>query len=264
MKEKDLPVFILCGGKGTRISEESIKKPKPMVEINGKPIMLHIIEYYMKFGFRKFILCTGYKCEIINDYFINFFYKNSDFSVNLSNGKVIPLNATNYPEDLTVTCCFTGIESMTGARIKRATQKYLLDKEKHFAVTYGDGLCNVNLSNELNSHLESKKLATVLAVNPPSRFGEFVKEGSTFEFIEKPHKFNTFINGGYFFFRREFINRLDDNEGLILEQLPLVNLAKDNQLNVFPHTNFWQCMDTLRDKNVLDKLAETNSAPWLK
>ena len=178
--------------------------------------------------------------------------------------KLYPLNATNYPEDLTVTCCFTGIESMTGARIKKATQKYLLDEEKHFAVTYGDGLCNVNLSNELNSHLESRKLATVLAVNPPSRFGEFVKDGSSFEFIEKPHKFNTFINGGYFFFKREFLDRLDNNEDLILEQLPLVNLAKDNQLNVFPHTKFWQCMDTLRDKNVLDKLAETNSAPWLK
>ncbi len=261
-KESNTPVFILAGGFGTRISEETTNKPKPMIEIGGTPILLHIINYYKKFGFRKFIVCTGYKFQVINSFFSNLKLSQCDFSVNLSSGKCEYFDQNNYPDDLTVTCCFTGNDAMTGARIKRATKKFLGDSE-NFAVTYGDGLTNVDLSQEFKSHINSKKLGTVLAVRPPSRFGEFKKEADGYNFQEKPHSMDTLINGGYFFFKKDFLKKLNEDKDLILEQQPLVELAKENQLNLHVHNDFWQCMDTLRDKNFLEKLYQNKEAPWL-
>ena len=261
-KESDTPVFILAGGLGTRISEETTNKPKPMVEIGGIPIILHIINYYKKFGFRRFIICTGYKYQVINSFFSNLKLSQCDFSVNLSTGECNYYDVDNYPEDLTITCCFTGNDAMTGARIYRATRKFLGESE-NFAVTYGDGLTNVNLSKEFESHKKEKKLATVLTVQPPSRFGEFKKEGDVYHFQEKPHSIDTLINGGYFFFKKDFLKILNDDKDLILEQQPLVQLANQNQLNLYVHKDFWQCMDTLRDRNYLEKLLQNNQAPWL-
>ncbi len=262
IKEFETPVFILAGGFGTRISEETIKKPKPMVEIGGIPIILHIINYYMRFGFRKFIICTGYKYQVINSFFSNFKLSQCDFSVNLNTGNCNYYDTSNYPDDLTVTCCFTGNDAMTGTRIYRATKKFL-GNSKNFAVTYGDGLTNANLSDEFVNHQDSKKLATILSVRPPSRFGEFKKSKEGYHFQEKPHTMDTLINGGYFFFRREFLDKLNDDNGLILEQQPLVELARENELNLYVHNDFWQCMDTLRDKNYLETLYQKKEAPWI-
>lgn len=258
----DIPVFILCGGLGTRIKEETDFRPKPMVPIGEHPILWHIMHIYRRSGFKKFILCTGFKSEVIKSYFLNYSSMHSDFTVDLATDS-LTIHSTHHEEDWEVTVAYTGETTQTGARLAIAASKYL-GNAPHAAVTYGDGLCNVNLYNEFCFHQKHKKIGTVLGVNPPSRFGEIRLDGDTVtEFSEKPEFKEKWINGGFFFFKREFFsNYLTKKEDCILEKSPLVALAKDNELNLFKHKGFWACMDTQRDRDELNALWKSGQAPW--
>lgn len=256
------PIFILCGGLGTRIKEETAVVPKPMVPIGRHPILWHIMRHYRRHGFRKFVLCLGFKAEIIKDYFLNYSTLNSDFTVHLDSHET-HIHASHHEEDWEVTLAYTGEEAMTGARLAKAAKKYLGDA-KHAAVTYGDGLTDVNLAEEFAFHLKHKKIGTVLGVNPPSRFGEIELEGSSVtRFQEKPRFDENWINGGYFFFRRSFFEHyLTTSDECVLEQQPLIQLAKDGELSLFKHRGFWAPMDTQRDRDALCELWHTGKAPW--
>lgn len=257
-----VPVFILCGGLGTRIKEETEFKPKPMVTIGNRPILWHIMKTYSYYGFKKFVLCAGFKAEVIKDYFLNYNAMHSDFTVNLSTNDVI-VHSVDHSEDWQVTLAYTGELTMTGARIAIAAEKYL-GSSSHFAVTYGDGLTNANLAEEFAFHLAQGKIGTVLGVNPPSRFGEIKIEGeNVVEFAEKPDFKDNWINGGYFFFKKEFLRYLSKKEDCILERSPLVNVAKDGQLSLYRHAGFWACMDTQRDRDFLNQLWNSGQASWL-
>ncbi|HXE24870.1 MAG TPA: glucose-1-phosphate cytidylyltransferase [Roseiarcus sp.] len=263
MRIEEIPVFILCGGLGTRLKEMTEFRPKPMVQVGPDPILLHIMRYYSSFGFRRFVLCMGYKSEIIREYFLNFYAMNSDATIELKTNSV-EVHSVDHSFDWKVTLAYTGELAMTGARIARAGARYLGEAE-HFAVTYGDGLTDADLGAELDFHLSHSKLGTVLGVNPPSRFGEFRMEGGELvEFTEKPELNSAWINGGYFFFRRDFQSYLSDAEDCVLERDPLSKLARNRQLAVFQHDSFWACMDTQRDHESLTKLWESGSAPWVR
>ncbi len=256
------PVFILCGGLGTRLKEETEFKPKPMVPVGNHPVLWHIMHIYRRYGFRKFILCTGFKSEVIKAYFLNYASMNSDFTVDLKTNN-LTVHSIDHEEDWEVTVAYTGEQTMTGARIAIAAEKYLGDAE-HAAVTYGDGLCNVNLKAEYEFHLAHGKIGTVLGVNPPSRFGEIHLSGdNVVEFSEKPEFKESWINGGFFFFKQEFFKKyVTKEESCILEKKPLIKLAEDGELNMFKHRNFWACMDTQRDRDLLNQLWESGKAPW--
>ena len=235
----DVPVFILCGGFGTRIKEETEFRPKPMVPVGGSPILLHIMRWYAKQGFRRFVLCLGYKAQMIVDHF------------------------QQHPvEGWQVDLADTGLNTMTGARVARAAAMYLGNAQT-FAVTYGDGLTNADLATELAFHLEHGKVGTVLGVNPPSRFGELRIEGDdVLAFDEKPAFNDRWINAGYFFFQRRFLDYLSDDESCVLERKPLVQLASDRELTAWRHRGFWACMDTQRDREQLEELWAADRAPW--
>jgi len=256
------PVFILCGGLGTRIKEETEFKPKPMVPIGHHPILWHIMRSYRRCGFRKFILCTGFKSEVIKTYFLNYASMNSDFTVDLKTNH-LTVHSIDHDEDWDVTVAYTGENTMTGGRLAIAAEKYLGDAE-HAAVTYGDGLTNANLKAVFEFHLEHGKLGSVLGVNPPSRFGEIRLSGNdVIEFSEKPEFTEKWINGGFFFFKRNFFTHyLSKHEGCVLEKNPLVKLAEDRQLNMYKHAGFWACMDTQRDRDHLNQLWASGQAPW--
>jgi glucose-1-phosphate cytidylyltransferase len=256
----NVPVFVLCGGLGTRLREETEMRPKPMVPVGSRPILWHIMTNYASFGFKRFILCLGYKAEVIKSYFLNYSALNSDFTINLKSNDVT--NHAVHEQDWEVTLVDTGEKTMTGGRVARAASKYLGDAT-HFAVTYGDGLTDANLADEYEFHLKQPQIGTVLSVNPPSRFGELRLDGSKCaEFSEKPNFVDDWINGGYFFFHRKFLPYLSDAESCVLEQEPLVRLARDGELNAYKHSGFWACMDTQRDREHLDKLWNSGQAPW--
>ncbi len=263
MNTSEVPVFILCGGLGTRLKEETVFRPKPMVPVGEQPILWHIMNTYSKYGFKKFILCLGFKSEIIKSYFLNYYSMNSDLTVNLKTNDVT-VHSVDHNLDWEVTLAYTGELTMTGARIKIAAEKYI-GKAEIFSVTYGDGLTNANLSEEYKFHLNHKKIGTILGVNPPSRFGELkTSDVNVTEFDEKPEFNEKWINGGYFFFNRDFLKYLSVDESCVLEKEPLVKLARDNQLNIFKHTGFWGCMDTQRDRDYLNQLWRSGKAPWNK
>ena len=259
----ETPVFILCGGLGTRLKEETEFKPKPMVPIGNHPVLWHIMHFYRRHGFRKFILCTGFKSEVIKSYFLNYASMNSDFTVDLKTNN-LTVHSIDHEEDWEVTVVYTGEVTMTGGRIAIAAEKYL-GTAQHAAVTYGDGLTNVNLRSEFDFHLSHGKIGTVLGVHPPSRFGEIRLEGDeVIEFTEKPEFVDSWINGGFFFFKKEFFTEyLTKEESCILERKPLVQLAKNGQLNMYKHKGFWACMDTQRDRDHLNQLWSTGQAPWM-
>lgn len=258
-----IPVFILCGGLGTRIKEETEFRPKPMVPIGEHPILWHVMQVYARHGFRRFVLCLGFKADVVKDYFDGFHLHNTDCTIDLKTN-VVKVHERRQELDWQVTLAYTGEKNMTGSRIAQATRKYLGDAEQ-FAVTYGDGLTDADLTTELRHHLGHKKLGTVLGVNPPSRFGEIKIQGDrVVEFAEKPDLENHWINGGYFFFHRDFCKYLSEDESCVLEREPLVKLARDGQLNIFKHGGFWACMDTQRDREQLTKMIETGTPPWLK
>jgi glucose-1-phosphate cytidylyltransferase len=257
-----IPVFILCGGLGTRIKEETEFRPKPMVPIGNHPILWHIMHLYRRHGFRKFVLCTGFKSEVIKSYFLNYASLNSDFTIDLKSNH-LTVHSIDHEEDWEVTVAYTGENSMTGARIAIAAEKFLGTAE-HAAVTYGDGLANVNLKHQLEFHLKHGKTGTILGVNPPSRFGELVlDEDEVVGFSEKPEFKENWINGGFFFFKRRFFQKyLTKEEGCVLERSPLAMLAQDRQLNMYKHQGFWACMDTQRDRDYLNQLWISGQAPW--
>lgn len=259
----EIPVFILCGGLGTRLKEETEFRPKPMVPIGNYPVLWHLMHVYRRHGFKKFILCSGFKSEVIKAYFLNYASMNSDFTVDLKSNS-LTVHSIDHEEDWEVTVAYTGELTMTGGRIARAAEKYLGNAE-HAAVSYGDGLTNADLNAEFQYHLSHGKIGTVLGVNPPSRFGEIRLEGNQVaEFAEKPDFNEKWINGGFFFFKREFFPRyLSKDEGCILERTPLVQLARDGELNLYKHSGFWACMDTQRERDHLNELWESGQAPWI-
>ncbi|MGZ3633264.1 MAG: sugar phosphate nucleotidyltransferase [Parachlamydiaceae bacterium] len=258
----NIPVFILCGGLGTRIKEETEFRPKPMVPIGQYPILWHIMQIYRRHGFRRFILCTGFRSEVIKSYFLNYASMNSDFTVDLKSNH-LTVHSIDHNEDWEVTVAYTGEHTMTGGRIAIAAQKYL-GNASHAAVTYGDGLANVDLRNEFEFHLSHGKIGTILGVNPPSRFGEINLDGNTVvEFAEKPEFRNNWVNGGFFFFKRDFFSRyLTPDDTLTLEKQPLIQLAQDRELEIYKHAGFWACMDTQRDRDALNELWLSGKAPW--
>ncbi len=256
------PVFILCGGLGTRIKEETAFRPKPMVPVGNHPILWHIMRWYAKFGFRRFVLCLGFKSEVIKDYFLNYHARNSDFTVDLKSNNM-QVHSVDHDQDWEVTLAYTGEGTMTGGRIARAARRYLGDSP-YAAVTYGDGLCNIDLANQFAFHRNHGRMGTVLGVNPPSRFGELrVTDDKVEQFAEKPNFADNWINGGYFFFNRDFFfDYLSPSEECVLEREPLVNLTANDELSLYRHSGFWQCMDTQRDRDQLTQLWESQRAPW--
>jgi glucose-1-phosphate cytidylyltransferase len=254
-----MKAVILAGGFGTRISEETHLKPKPMVEIQGRPILWHIMKIYSFYGVKEFIICLGYKGYIIKEYFSNFLLHQSDVELNLKNDSIKLIN--KYTEDWKITLVDTGNDSMTGGRLKRV--KPYLDDGEDFFFTYGDGLSDINLNKLFKFHKNQKTLATLSAVYPPGRFGalEINEENKVTSFKEKPRGDGGLINGGFFILSPKVIDYIED-DFTIWEQEPLINLAKDNELSSYIHAGFWHPMDTLRDKNYLNDLYKKDKAPW--
>ena len=255
-----MKAVILAGGLGTRLSEETHLKPKPMVEIGNRPILWHIMKIYSHYGINEFIICLGYKGYIIKEYFINYLNHQSDLSIDLKDNKINILN--RKIENWKVTLVDTGINTMTGGRIKRI--KEYIKNDDCFCCTYGDGVSDLNIKELINFHKSRNKLATLTGVYPPGRFGALkIENDSVKEFQEKPKGDGGLINGGFFVLSPKVIDYILD-DSTIWEQEPLQNLANDRQLNVFRHDDFWCPMDTLRDKNFLENLIEKNQAPWIK
>jgi len=252
-------VVILCGGMGTRLREETEIKPKPMVEIGGMPIIWHIMKTYSKYKFNDFILCLGYKGEMIKEYFYHYDIFSNDFTIEIGLKK-INIYPRHSKENWKITMVDTGSNTMTGSRIKRI-EKYI--KEDIFMVTYGDGVTDLNINNLLKYHIKHGKIGTVTGVSPPSRYGELIiDKDQVLSFKEKPRSNESSINGGYFIFNRKFFKYLDDDPNCILEREPLERLAQDGELKVYRHKGFWQCMDTYRDFKYLNELWEKGNSPW--
>ena len=256
-EEIDLKAVILAGGLGTRISEETHLKPKPMIEIGGKPILWHIMKSYSSHGINEFIICLGYKGYMIKEYFANYFLHTSDVTFDMNDNSMQVHQ--NTAEPWKVTLVDTGDNSMTGGRLKRVAP-YLDDED--FCFTYGDGVSDVDISKLISFHAEQGCLATVTAVQPPGRFGSLDMSGhKIIDFEEKPHGDGGWINGGYFVLSPEVIERIE-GDGTSWELQPLKGLAADGQLAAYRHSGFWQPMDTQRDKLHLEELWNTEKAPW--
>jgi len=252
-----MKVGILAGGLGTRLSEETIVKPKPMVEIGGKPILWHIMKSYASYGFTEFVVALGYKGEYIKDYFINYRYHSHSLTINLQKGEVIVRNGDC--EDWIIHLLDTGLETQTGGRVKQIS-KFIGNEP--FMLTYGDGVSNLNIKELVNFHQDHKKIATITAVRPPARFGGIEFNGNqVIKFQEKPQIGEGWINGGFFVFEPNVSDYIED-DNTVFEQGPLERLSTDGQLMAYKHADFWRCMDTLRDVRLLNDLWETNSAPW--
>ncbi len=253
-----MKVVILCGGLGTRLSEETQIKPKPMVEIGGWPILWHVMKLYGQQGFNNFMLALGYKGDVIKDYFLHYHARQSNMTVDLQTGHVEYSNPT--VENWKVSLIDTGASTMTGGRLLRL--KPHLSSGETFMLTYGDGVSDVNLKAVLEFHRSHGKLATVTAVRPSGRFGGMqIGKGQVMEFTEKPQSGEGWINGGFFVFEPQIFNYLEDDT-TILERSPLENLTRDGQLMAYQHHGYWQCMDTIRDRDSLQTLWNSGHAPW--
>ncbi|MET0092030.1 MAG: glucose-1-phosphate cytidylyltransferase [Sedimenticola sp.] len=251
--------MILAGGYGSRLSEETLDRPKPMVEIGGRPILWHIMKTFSLYGYNEFVLCLGYKGHMIKEYFSNYFLHLSDITVDLSDN-TISYHRSNA-EPWQVTMVDTGIDTMTGGRIKRVER--FLDGER-FMMTYGDGLINMDLNSLVSAHVDSGKRATVTAVQPRGRFGALTigQENTVDSFLEKPKGDGDWINGGFFVLEPEVLDYIN-SDASVWEQAPLENLAAEGELNAYRHTGFWMPMDTLRDKRELDEMCRSGNAPWM-
>lgn len=256
-----MKVVILAGGLGTRLSEETKLIPKPMVEIGGKPILWHIMKIYSYYGFNDFIILTGYKSHIIKNYFVNYYQQYSDITVDMEKNSV-EIHRMRV-EPWKVMLLYTGQDTMTGGRIKKA-QEYIGNKP--FLLTYGDGVSDVDISETINSHKNSKKIATMTAIQPSGRFGALaIKDDNTISsFMEKPKGDGNWINGGFFVCEPQIFNYIGNDDDIIFEKEPLESLAKDGQLNAYKHRGFWHPMDTLKDKNELTQMWVNDVAPWAK
>ncbi len=251
-------VIILCGGLGTRLSEETQVRPKPMVEIGGRPMLWHIMKIYERHGCKDFMLALGYKGEIIKDYFLNYHARLSDVTVNLKTGKVEYRNPT--AEDWRVSLIDTGDKTMTGGRLLRL--KPYLQSDGTFLLTYGDGVADIDIKALVAFHKSHGRLATITAVRPPARFGNLhIEKDRVSRFEEKPQTGEGWINGGFFVFEPGVLEYIK-SDATLLEKSPLERLAADGQLMAYQHTGYWQSMDTLRDKNTLEELWATGKAPW--
>jgi glucose-1-phosphate cytidylyltransferase len=250
-------VIILAGGFGTRLSEYTESIPKPMVSIGGKPILWHIMRSYAYYGHKDFYIALGYKAEIIKEYFLNYNTLNSDFTVDTLSRKVKPLESNN--NDWRVTLTDTGLNSMTGGRVKRLQS--LIGNES-FMLTYGDGVSNIDIDALLKFHKSHGKMVTISAVRPNARFGEIQMEGNkVISFQEKPQTTKSWINGGYFIIEPEFFE-LIENDNTILERDPLEKAVSIGELMAYHHDGYWQCMDTKRDRDSLEELWVSDKAPW--
>lgn len=266
----EVPIFILAGGFGTRISEETQLKPKPMIEIGQVPILVHILRSYYAEGFNNFVICAGYRSSEIKEYFLNYRYLHQDLDFDSREEgfeKCEAISGETSMERWRVRVIDTGENVMTGARIARAFDKIALtDKFENFGVTYGDGLSDVSLTKEFKFHCQHGKTGTVLGVKNPARYGEIEVAGDSQAtgFFEKSESRQGFVSGGFFFFKKELRTVLSTQPDLTLETLPLQTLANTGQLQVFKHDGFWKCMDTLRDKNQLEELLRNGKAPWIR
>lgn len=256
-----MKVVILAGGLGSRLSEETHLKPKPMVEIHDRPILWHIMKSYSYYGFNEFVILTGYKSHVIKDYFVNYYTRYSDITVDMINNSVSIHKIRQEPWK--VTMLYTGQNTMTGGRIKRA-EEYL--KNERFMLTYGDGVCDLDINELLAFHEKNGKIATLTAVQPSGRFGSLdIGEDSIIKvFAEKPKGDNAWINGGFFVCEPEIFNYIDDNDEVIFEREPLSRLAHEGELIAYKYDGFWKAMDTLRDKIELSDLYKSGQAPWVK
>jgi len=255
-----MQTVILCGGLGTRLREETEYRPKPMVEIGGRPILWHIMKSYAAHGFTEFVVCLGYKGERIKEYFLNYEAMNNDFTIELGASR-LDLHASHGERGWRVTLADTGLHSMTGTRIKRVSRYLTGDR---FMLTYGDGVANVDIRALVDFHQRAKTVGVVTGVRPSSRFGELLTDGRDHvkQFSEKPQTHSGLINGGFFVFDRRFLEYLTDDDDCVLEREPLERLAADGQLSVYQHDGFWQCMDTYRDHQLLNQLWESGQAAW--
>lgn len=254
-------VVILCGGKGTRLREETELRPKPLVEIGGRPILWHIMMHYSRYGFRRFVLCLGYKGDMIKDYVMRLPYRHGDFTLDVGAPEAIRFHGPRPEAGWEITCAETGLEALTGARIKRV-ERYCRDADE-ILLTYGDGVSDVDLHKLVAHHRASGKVGTVTGVRPQSRFGELVTEGDEVRtFSEKPLLSEGRVNGGFFVFDRRLFDYVTDDDACTFEGAPLERMAQDGQLGVYRHDGFWQCMDTWRDLTLLNELWRTNRAPW--
>ena len=253
-----MKAIILAGGRGTRLEEETYLKPKPLIEVGGRPLLWHIMKSYSLYNINEFVICLGYKGYMIKEYFSNYFLHNSDVTIDIKNNKM-EVNQINT-EPWLVTLVDTGEKTMTGGRIKRV-KKHV---DETFCLTYGDGLSDVNISESIEFHNKNKFTTTITAIQSPGRFGALViNENKITSFQEKLPGDSNWINGGYFVCEPEMIDYIE-NDSTLFEQQPLQNLAKDGKLGAFKHYGFWHPVDTLRDKIYLNKLWEEDQAPWKK
>ncbi len=255
-----MKVVILAGGFGTRLSEETNLKPKPMVEISGKPILWHIMKVYSHYGFNDFVILLGYKGYIIKEYFANYYLHQSDVTFDLKNDKVEIINSSTEP--WRVTLLDTGLNTMTGGRVLRA--KNIIDN-KPFMLTYGDGVGDINITELISFHKKHGKYLTLTSAQPDARFGALeIDNNRVVSFKEKPKGEGSWINAGFFVCNPEVLNYIKNGDETIFEREPLVNLSKDGQIYTYKHNSFWMPMDTLRDKNILNTLVNKGQAPWIK
>jgi glucose-1-phosphate cytidylyltransferase len=255
-----MKVVILAGGLGTRLMEETEARPKPMVEIGGKPILWHIMKIYQSYGFNDFVVCLGYKGAFIKEYFLNYYIYNSDITIELEKNSV-EVHYSNT-ESFKVTLVDTGLETNTAGRIKRIHQHI---QEENFLLTYGDGLADINLKELVNYHLSHEKLATLTTIQMPGRYGNIeIDHNNTIQsFREKPEQDGIWVNGGFFVLNRKTFDYLSgDIDQVQWERGPLQEIAKDGELQAYRHTGFWKCMDALRDKIELEEIWKNGNAPW--
>jgi len=257
-----MDAIILCGGKGTRLNEETLYKPKPMVEIGGKPILWHIMKSYSYYGINRFILALGYKGHYIKQYFYNYKITDNDFSIKLEQSNKPKYMNQSDEKDWEIVFVDTGEETLKGGRIKRL-EKYI--KSDIFHLTYGDGVSDVDIRKLSEFHNSHNCIGTVTAVRPPSRFGELniSDDNMVIELEEKPQMGKGLINGGYFIFNKDMLSYLSDDEKCDFEFGPLQNICEDNQLKAYKHGGFWQCMDNIRERDFLNNLANNKIAPWI-
>jgi glucose-1-phosphate cytidylyltransferase len=255
-----MKVLILAGGLGTRLREETEYRPKPMVRVGNKPVIWHIMKTYASYGFNDFIICLGYKGEMIKDYFLNYKMMNCDVTIRLGDKESLEIHNNHEEIDWTITLASTGEKTQTGARIKKV-EKYV--KDDLFMVTYGDGVSNIDIRKLVEFHKSHGKIGTMSGVHPSSRFGEFsIKNNQVIDFHEKPQTKEGLINGGFFVFDKSFFKYLSEDDNCTLEKKPLEMLVSDGQLMVYPHDGFWQCVDTYRELELLNQLWDAPHPPW--
>jgi len=255
-----MKVVLLCGGRGTRLREETEYRPKPMVEIGGRPILWHIMKIYAHYGFHDFIVCLGYKGNMIKQYFLNYEAMNNDFTISLGSQNNIHYHNNHSEKGWHITLADTGEESQTGARVKKI-EKYV-DGDL-FMLTYGDGVANIDIKKLVKYHKSHGKIGTMTGVHPSSRFGELkIKNNKITVFNEKPQVKEGLINGGFFVFNKKFFKYLKEDDSCFLEKEPLETLATDGELIVYQHEGFWQCVDTYRELEILNNMWKSSIRPW--